>query len=213
MSDEGVLLALSMLAFWGKPAPAGAATHPKPAAKDCTGIATFGAGCFWCVEAVFQEIEGVCTVEPGYAGGKHANPSYEEVCTGESGHAEVARIRFDPAKVTYAELLEVFWQTHDPTTLNRQGSDAGTQYRSVIFAHDAEQKKAAAHYKRELEKSGAYSKPIVTEIVPFKAFYPAEDYHKNYYRTHTMAPYCVFVIRPKLDKLHKAFKKKIRRPS
>lgn len=189
-----------------------AAEAAGKAANRCSGVATFGAGCFWCVEAVFQEVHGVCSVRPGYAGGAGANPTYEDVCTGTTGHAEVAQITFDPAVVSYADLLEVFWKTHDPTTRNAQGADHGPQYRSVVFTHDAEQKKLAEHYRRELDKSGAFPKPIVTEIVPFKAFYPAEDDHLNYYRSNPMAPYCLFVIRPKLDKFRKAFKSKLQIP-
>ena len=205
MGDLAVFSAVLTLAFWGAAADAA----PKPAPGACTGTATFGAGCFWCVEAVFQEVPGVCSVEPGYSGGKVANPTYEDVCTGTTGHAEVAQITFDPSKVTYAELLEVFWQTHDPTTRNAQGADHGPQYRSVIFYHDADQKRQAEHYRRELDRSKAFANPIVTEIVPFKAFYIAEDYHRNYYRNNQHAPYCMFIIRPKLDKFHKAFKNKL----
>ena len=172
--------------------------------------ATFAAGCFWCVEAVFQNVKGVESVRSGYSGGTVPNPTYKQVCDGTTGHAEACQIVYDPAQVSYAELLEVFWQTHDPTTLNRQGNDAGTQYRSSIFYHDEEQKRMAEHYKKELDSSGAFDAPIVTEIVPFKEFYKAEDYHQNYYVENSAQPYCMFVIRPKVEKFKKAFKSKLK---
>ena len=162
--------------------------------------ATFGAGCFWCVEAVFERIEGVQSVVAGYAGGTKANPTYKEVCTGTTGHAEVARITYDPAKVSYEKLLEVFWGAHDPTTLDRQGADVGTQYRSVIFYHDEKQKIVAEKSKIEAQKK--FRDPIVTEIKPLNHFYEAEDYHQDYFRNNPDAPYCRFVIKPKLEKLH-----------
>ncbi|MEZ4771917.1 MAG: peptide-methionine (S)-S-oxide reductase MsrA [Bacteroidia bacterium] len=167
--------------------------------------ATFGAGCFWCVEAVFLELKGVVAVESGYSGGHVKNPSYKAICTGTTGHAEVAQITYDPAVITFDQLLEVFWKTHDPTTLNRQGNDAGPQYRSVVFYHDEEQKEKAEFYKKQLDASGAYQKPIVTEISPLINYYPAEDYHQNYYAGNANQPYCVFVIQPKLDKFRKVF--------
>lgn len=172
--------------------------------------ATFGAGCFWCVEAVFQELKGVISVTSGYSGGSVKNPSYKEVCTGTTGHAEVAQIVYDPGQITYDELLEVFWQTHDPTTLNKQGNDAGTQYRSAIFHHNEKQKEIAEKYKRELNKSGAWDKPIVTEIVPFSVFYKAEDYHQRYYNLNKEEQYCRYVIRPKVEKFRKVFKDKLK---
>jgi peptide-methionine (S)-S-oxide reductase len=172
--------------------------------------ATFGAGCFWCVEAVFQNLKGVQSVVSGYAGGTVKNPTYEDVCSGATGHAEVCQIAYDPKQVTYPELLEVFWKTHDPTTLNRQGNDAGTQYRSAIFYHNEEQKKLAEHYKKELDSSKAFDAPIVTEIAQFTNFYKAEDYHQNYFNEHGAQPYCQFVIRPKVDKFKKAFKEKLK---
>lgn len=175
-----------------------------------TDTATFGTGCFWCTEAVFQQLEGVHKATSGYSGGHVANPSYKEVCTGETGHAECLQIVYDPAKITYDELLEVFWQVHDPTTLNRQGNDVGTQYRSVIFYHDNEQKAKAEKYKAELNKSGAWENPVVTEIVPAQAFYKAEDYHQNYYNENGSQPYCYFVIRPKVEKFQKVFKNKLK---
>ena len=175
-----------------------------------TDTATFATGCFWCTEAIFQELKGVLKVTSGYSGGTVANPSYEEVCTGATGHAECLQIIYDPKVISFDELLEVFWESHDPTTLNRQGNDVGTQYRSAIFYHDEEQKQKAEHYKAELTKSGAYDKPIVTEITAFTKFYPAEDYHQNYYNTHGSAPYCSFVIRPKVEKFEKVFKDKLK---
>lgn len=161
--------------------------------------ATFGAGCFWCVEAVFERLNGVQSVVSGYAGGTKTSPTYEEVCTGRSGHAEVAQITFDAAKVSYEQLLDLFWKSHDPTTLNRQGADMGTQYRSVIFYHDEKQKNAAEHSKQQAQSLVA--DPIVTEIQPLTKFYEAENYHQDYYRNNTNAPYCRMVIKPKLEKL------------
>jgi peptide-methionine (S)-S-oxide reductase len=175
-----------------------------------TDTATFGTGCFWCTEAVFQELKGVLKVTSGYSGGTIKNPSYEEVCSGTTGHAECLQIIYDPKQISFDELLEVFWEAHDPTTLNRQGNDVGTQYRSVIFYHDAEQKKKAEEYKVKLDKSGAYNNPIVTEITPFGHFYAAEDYHQDYYRLHGSQPYCSFVIRPKVEKFEKVFKNKLK---
>lgn len=172
--------------------------------------ATFGAGCFWCVEAVFQNLKGVQSVVSGYAGGSVKNPTYEDVCSGSTGHAEVCQITYDPKRVTFTELLEVFWKTHDPTTLNRQGNDAGTQYRSAIFYHGEEQRKLAEHYKKELDSSKAFDGHIVTEIVPFTNFYKAEDYHQNYFNEHGAQPYCLFVIRPKVEKFKKVFKAKLK---
>jgi len=162
-------------------------------------IATFGGGCFWCAEAVFQRIPGVKSVTSGFAGGTTANPSYEEVCTGTTGHAEVIQIQFDPSVISYDKLLEIFWESHDPTTLNRQGNDAGTQYRSIILYSDEAQKAAAEKSKAESAKN--FSSPIVTQIVPLTKFYPAEQYHQNYYNQHTHQSYCQFVIGPKLHKL------------
>lgn len=175
-----------------------------PAAE--TKLATFGAGCFWCVEAVFQQLEGVVSVESGYAGGTVDNPTYQQVCTGTTGHAEVCQIRYDPAKVSYDKLLEVFWQTHDPTTLNRQGPDVGTQYRSVIFYHDDQQRDQAEKRKKELNAAGIWDAPIVTEISPLTKFYKAEDYHQNYFRSNPQQGYCRMVIRPKVEKFRKVFK-------
>ena len=166
-------------------------------------IATLGGGCFWCVEAVFQRIEGVLSVKPGYAGGDIKNPTYKQICTGNTGHAEVAKIEFDPDKITYSQILNVFWQSHDPTTLNRQGNDVGTQYRSVIFFHDESQRGIAEKSKIDADKSGYWDNKIVTEITLLNNYYDAEDYHDNYYNNNPNQPYCLFVIKPKLDKLEK----------
>ena len=173
--------------------------------------ATFGSGCFWCTEAVFQQLKGVKSVVSGYSGGRTKNPTYEEVCTGTTGHAEVIRVTFDPSVVTYVDLLEVFWKTHDPTTLNRQGADHGTQYRSVIFYHDETQQKLAKEYKKKLDDSKAFDKPIVTEISPMKEFYPGEDYHQNYFRNHPENPYCTAVINRKVAKFNAVFKDKLKK--
>ncbi len=175
-----------------------------------TQVATFGAGCFWCTEAVFLNVKGVLKVVSGYEGGKVANPSYREVCTGETGHAEVTQITFNPKEVTFEELLEVFWNTHDPTTLNRQGADVGTQYRSVVFYHNEEQKKTAEAYKKQLDASHVYKTPIVTEISAASTFYPAEDYHQNYYALNPNQGYCQVVIRPKVEKFKKQFASKLK---
>jgi peptide-methionine (S)-S-oxide reductase len=162
--------------------------------------ATFGAGCFWCVEAVFERLDGVLDVTSGYAGGKSPNPTYEQVCSGRTGHAEVAQITYDPSRISFERLLEVFWDSHDPTTLNRQGADSGTQYRSVIFYHDQEQKTAAERSRSEAQSK--FSSPIVTEIAPLTDFFRAENYHQDYFKNNPAAPYCQFVIKPKLKKLH-----------
>ncbi len=173
--------------------------------------ATFGGGCFWCTEAIYERVEGVHKVISGYAGGTVKNPTYEQVCTGKTGHAEVIQISYDPSVVSYDELLEIFFKTHDPTTLNRQGADAGTQYRSVIFYSNDEQKKKAEYYKAELDKSGSWDKPIVTEISPLTNFYPAEDYHQDYYENNPNQGYCSFVIGPKVEKFEKVFKDKLKK--
>jgi len=172
--------------------------------------ATFGAGCFWCIEAVFQELKGVQSVSSGYAGGFVKNPSYKEVCTGRTGHAEVAQIVFDPEVISFDDLLEVFWKTHDPTTLNRQGNDVGTQYRSSVFYHNDDQKKKAEYYKVKLDDSGAYSNPIITTIEELTDFYVAEVSHQNYYNNNSSQPYCAFVIQPKVEKFRKAFADKLK---
>jgi peptide-methionine (S)-S-oxide reductase len=176
-----------------------------------TETATFANGCFWCTEAIFEELDGVISATSGYTGGPEVNPTYKEVCSGTTGHAEALQIVYDTAKITFDELLAVFWETHDPTTLNRQGADVGTQYRSGIFFHNQEQKEKAEKYKKELNKSGAFDKPIVTEVTPFTVFYPAEDYHQQYFELNENAnPYCKMVIRPKLDKFRKVFKDKLK---
>jgi peptide-methionine (S)-S-oxide reductase len=175
-----------------------------------TDTATFGAGCFWCVEAVFQQLDGVISVSSGYSGGKIKNPTYREVCSGLTGHAEVCQIVYDPSKISFDELLEAFWSSHDPTTLNRQGADEGTQYRSAIFYHDENQKRLAEEYKKKLNDQKAFDHPVVTEIVPFNVFYKAEDYHQNYYDQNGEQPYCQFVIAPKLEKFRKVFKDKLK---
>ena len=166
-----------------------------------TEIATFGGGCFWCIEAVYQRIEGVISVVPGYAGGKSKTTTYKEICTGKTGHAEVAKIEFNKDIISYKQLLNIFWQAHDPTTLNRQGNDVGTQYRSVIYYHNDEQKMTAVKSKSEADKSGYWDDEIVTEIAEIYNYSDAEDYHDNYYDNNPNQPYCVFVIKPKLDKL------------
>ncbi len=184
--------------------------NPESTIQNPKSLATFGAGCFWCVEAVFQQLEGVEKVISGYAGGHVKNPTYKEVCSGLTGHAEVAQITYDPSKVSYDTLLEVFWKTHNPTTLNRQGGDEGTQYRSVIFYHDENQKALAEKYKKELDASGAWDNPIVTTIEPIPVFYPAEDYHQNYYNLNGGASYCQYVIRPKVEKFQKVFRDRMK---
>ena len=168
-------------------------------------LATLGGGCFWCLEAVFEQLQGVLSVRSGYAGGNPPNPSYELVCTGTTGHAEVVQVAFDPAVIGYREVLEIFFVIHDPTTLNRQGADAGTQYRSVIFTHDEAQRTAAEAVIAELTQQEVFDRPIVTEIAPLDAFYPAEAYHQEYYRRNTRQPYCQAVIAPKVAKLRKAY--------
>jgi peptide-methionine (S)-S-oxide reductase len=184
-------------------------SNATPAAG--TEIATFANGCFWCTEAIFEQLDGVISAVSGYTGGHVENPTYKEVCTGTTGHAECLQITYDPSKITFDELLEVFWETHDPTTLNRQGNDVGPQYRSGIFYHNREQKEKAEKYKEELNKNGAFDKPIVTEITAFTKFYPAEDYHQEYFQNNENAnPYCRIVIRPKLDKFKKVFKDKLK---
>lgn len=173
--------------------------------------ATLGMGCFWCTEAIFQELKGVISVVPGYAGGHVKNPSYEQVCTGNTGHTEVTQITFDPHQISFQELLQVFFQVHDPTTLNRQGEDVGYQYRSVIFYHNDEQKKIAETIKQKLNDEKVFENPVVTAIEPFKNFYPAEDYHKNYFRLNMNKPYCQLVIKPKVEKFEKVFKEKLKK--
>lgn len=213
MEKEGTmrrLLTLMMLfaAVW---TAQGQGTNTKKGTAMTKETATLGAGCFWCVEAVFQRLEGVEKVESGYSGGSTADPTYEEVCTGETGHAEVVQVTFDPAKLSYKELLEVFFRTHDPTTLNRQGADAGTQYRSVIFTHSDAQRRTAEQVKKETDAAKVWDDPIVTEISPFTGFYKAENYHQNYYNQNQYKPYCMMVINPKLSKFKKEFSGKLKK--
>lgn len=180
-------------------------------AMDKVDTATFGTGCFWCTEAIFEQLNGVLNVTSGYSGGQVKHPTYKQVCTGQTGHAECVQVVYEPDKISYDELLKVFFEVHDPTSLNKQGADVGTQYRSAIFYHTPEQKEKAEYYKGELNKNGAYDKPVVTEITAFKEFYPAEDYHQEYYENNKMTnPYCSIVIRPKLEKFEKVFANKLK---
>ncbi len=171
--------------------------------------ATLGGGCFWCTEAVYQQLHGVKSVVSGYCGGETPSPTYKQVCAGTTGHAEVIQITFDPAEIAYRDVLEVFFQTHDPTTLNRQGNDVGTQYRSVIFPHNDEQRRVAGEVLQDLGTSGVFSRPIVTTIEPFRRFYPAEGYHQNYFADNPGQPYCAMVIAPKVAKFRKAFAERL----
>ena len=173
-------------------------------------LATFGGGCFWCTEAIFKELKGVQSVTSGYSGGDIVNPAYREVCSGRTGHAEVVEIEFDPEMISFQDLLEVFWATHDPTTLNQQGADVGTQYRSVIFYHNEKQQETAEIIKQHLNKEAIFEKPVVTEISPWENFFRAEDEHQDYYERNPAQGYCQFVIVPKLDKFRKIFKEKIK---
>ncbi len=172
-------------------------------------LTTLGSGCFWCTEAVYQQLKGVETVISGYSGGQLENPSYEQVTTGRTGHAEVCQIQFDSEQISFEDMLEVFFSTHDPTTLNRQGDDVGTQYRSVIFYHSEVQREIAERVKKDFDESGTWKNPIVTEIVPYEKFYSAEDYHQNYFRNNPNQGYCQLVIAPKLKKFEKVFKLKL----
>lgn len=176
-----------------------------------TEVATFGSGCFWCTEAIFLRVKGVIKVESGYSGGNVPNPTYEAVCTGKTGHAEVCQITFDPSIISFTYLLEVFFKTHDPTTLNRQGADVGTQYRSVIFYHTEEQKNTSENIITQLNQEKIWDNKIVTEISPFKKFYKAEEYHQNYYSRNEYQPYCSFVITPKIEKFEKVFSDKLKK--
>lgn len=172
--------------------------------------ATFGGGCFWCTEAVFKQLNGVINTIVGYSGGEVENPTYEQVCTGKTGHAEVCQVVFDPKIISYTELLEVFFKTHNPTTLNRQGADVGTQYRSVIFYHNEKQKNLAFEYIKKLERGQVYIDPIVTQIEPIKNFYKAEEYHQNYFEKNPYSTYCTFVVKPKINKVKNLFKEKLK---
>jgi peptide-methionine (S)-S-oxide reductase len=173
-------------------------------------VATLGSGCFWCTEAFFLPVKGIKSVVSGYSGGKVKNPTYKEVCSGLTGHAEVIQVIFDPTIISYSEVLEIFWNTHDPTTLNKQGADEGTQYRSVVYFHNDEQKKIAEDYKTQLNQSAVFKNPIVTEISPFTVFYPAENYHQNYFELNPTQGYCAYVIRPKVEKFRKQFEAKLK---
>jgi len=177
---------------------------------DRTETITLGAGCFWCVEAVFQNLKGIESAVSGYSGGHIKNPAYREVCHGVTGHAEVVQLQFNPAVISVKEILQIFWQTHDPTTLNRQGNDIGTQYRSAVFYHTFEQKQIAEQYKDELNHSKAFSGQVVTEIAPFVHFYPAEQYHQNYFKKHPEEAYCQYIVKPKIKKFEKLFKDKLK---
>jgi peptide-methionine (S)-S-oxide reductase len=208
----GIILGLSLAVYMrGKLATSQTSPVSDPAPPPAgVATATFGNGCFWCTEAVFQRLKGVRTVVSGYSGGTVKNPTYAQVCTGTTGHAEAIQITFDPASISYEELLEVFWQTHDPTTLNRQGPDVGTQYRSVIFYHSDQQKELAEKYKKKLDAAGMFGQPIVTQIVPYTAFYRAEAHHQNFYNENPNQGYCRVMIRPKLEKLKKVFHDKLK---
>lgn len=210
-----LFLSLHLSACDKKPVVIEKSLKPEPMDSETIqnkDTAILGAGCFWCVEAVFQELDGVLEVQSGYTGGKMPNPDYKSVCSGLTGHAEVARIVYDTSKVNFETLLEVFWQTHDPTTLNRQGADVGSQYRSAIYYLNEEQKAIAEFYKQKLDASGAFDKPIVTEITAFDGkFYVAEDYHQNYYNENPEQGYCRMVVRPKVEKFRKAFSEKLKK--
>ena len=172
--------------------------------------ATLAAGCFWCLEAIYKQVKGVQEVISGYSGGHVKNPTYEQVCSDTTGHAEAVQMTFDPEVISYAEILNIFWQVHNPTTLNRQGHDIGSQYRSVIFYHNEDQQRIAQSVRKELQEARIWPAPIVTEIVPFREFFPAEEYHQNYYRNHPKNTYCQFVVRPKVKKFEKVFQKYIK---
>jgi peptide-methionine (S)-S-oxide reductase len=188
-----------------------AQTNNQKKMNDELQVATLGSGCFWCTEAFFLKLKGVESVVSGYSGGKVKNPTYKEICTGTTGHAEVIQVTFNPKEISYEDILEVFWNTHDPTTLNKQGADEGAQYRSVVFYHNEEQKKIAEQYKSQLAKSGTFKNPIVTEITPFSIFYKAEDYHQNYYALNPNQGYCQYVIRPKVEKFNKQYASKLKK--
>lgn len=209
-------LLLSVSIFYACQRPAGShAFEMKPESGTLqvptgTDTAVVGAGCFWCVEAQFQMLEGVLSVESGFSGGHVKNPSYREVCEGTTGHAEVCRIVYDTTKLKFADILQAFWKSHDPTQRNRQGNDIGTQYRSVIYYTSEEQRISAEQYKRDLNEKQAYDKPVVTEISPFTVFYKADDYHQDYFRLNGEEPYCRFVIQPKVDKFKEVFGEKLK---
>ena len=210
------ILLIAAVVVWQISRPADASfpenfPAPEPAGdQDDTTTATFGNGCFWCTEAVFQQLKGVQTVTSGYTGGRVPNPTYQQICGGDTGHAEAIRVTFDPKVISYTELLEVFWRSHDPTTLNRQGNDVGTQYRSAVFTHSPRQKELAEAYKAKIDAAGVFIKPVVTEIVPAGEFFPAEAYHRNFYATNPKQGYCRSIIQPKLDKLKAVFPDKVK---
>lgn len=204
-------MALLVISFMACAQPTKTKTMKQPINATTLDTAYFGAGCFWCTEAFFQRLNGVISVESGYAGGTVQNPTYQQVCDKTTGHAEVAKIIFNPTVITFDELLEVFWKTHNPTTLNQQGADKGPQYRSVIFFNNNQQKEIAEKYKEALNKSGAWDKPIITAIEPFKNYYPAEKYHQNYYNNNPYQGYCQYVIQPKLEKFEQVFKHKLKK--
>ena len=201
LSVAAVLVATILLAT----AKAEEAKMPESTDNEHLEQVTLGSGCFWCTEAVFEHLKGVKSVVSGYSGGRLVNPTYEQVCTGNTGHAEVIQVTYDPAEISFTDVLRVFWRTHDPTTLNQQGHDVGTQYRSAIFYHNDRQRKLAEEYKQQLDASGTFSAPIVTEIAPFEKFYPAEKYHQEYYEQNPGERYCEYVIRPKVEKFRKEF--------
>lgn len=203
------LLAWHSATFGGCSEPPVAKTMEDQQSKNME-TATFGAGCFWCVEAAFESLKGVHGAESGYSGGSIKNPSYKEVCTGRTGHAEVVQVTFDPTVISFKDLLEAFFTVHDPTQLNRQGNDVGTQYRSVIFYHNEAQRELAVKAIEELNKAKAFDKPVVTEVSAFTKFYPAEDYHQQYFENNPDQPYCAMVVQPKLDKFKKVFKEKLK---
>jgi peptide-methionine (S)-S-oxide reductase len=217
-SDKSWFIVLALVLLAGGAAllirPFAAARRPstREPAEVPAGLerATFAGGCYWCTEAVFQQLKGVQSVVSGFCGGTVENPTYDEVQDRATGHAEAVQITYDPAVISYADLLEVFWQTHDPTTPNRQGNDRGPQYRSAIFYHSDEQKRLAEHYKQKLDASEAFARPIVTEIVPFREFYRADESHQNYYANHPRLPYCQLIIGPKVEKVRKVFADKVK---
>ncbi len=201
--NRGVILLVVLMSITG----IRSAAQSKSSAME---IATLGGGCFWCTEAVYKELKGVVSVTSGYSGGDVVNPSYREVCTGRTGHAEVIKVEFDPAVISFQEILEVFFATHDPTTLNRQGADVGTQYRSVIFFHDLKQKEIAESIIARLNKENVYGKPVVTEVSPWKNFFRAEDYHQDYFENNPEQSYCQIVIVPKIEKFRKIFRDRLK---
>jgi peptide-methionine (S)-S-oxide reductase len=208
----GLGLAVAGYVYLGGTSMTSESFTPLEPVEAPTGMAkaTLAGGCFWCTESVFLQLDGVKSVVSGYIGGSVKNPSYEQVCSGRTGHAEAVQITYDPAVISFEELLGVFWQTHDPTTLNRQGADVGTQYRSAIFYHDQHQKEIAERSRKKLEESGKFTAPVVTEIVPFTEFYRAENYHQNYFAENPHNPYCQMVIPPKVAKVKKLFPDKLK---